>query len=386
MRHVLLIEDSLADAKLLCDMYHDATSRGLGYQVSHVSHVADGVKVLSKDTTIDLILADMTVSESHHQASLDLLLRTAGDIPVIFITQTNDIQFESLAMANGSQDYLVKGKIDADALARASHYAIERKLAENRVKVAVTKANDLSQTAALLRHQKDQLLELNNAKDDFISLSSHQLRTPATSVKQYLGMILEGYAGEIPEPLLVFVKTAYESNERQLDVINDLLITARLDSGRYRITKTPTDIVELLQAIADEYRPILNQHGQQLVMELPAVCIATLDGKELRLAIQNLLENANKYSPAGAKITISLLSQPKHIRLSVRDQGVGIARNNQNKIFDKFTRVENDLSDTVNGNGLGLYFVKRIIDLHDGSITIDSTVGQGTTFTIIIPR
>lgn len=228
--------------------------------------------------------------------------------------------------------------------------------------------------------------ELERAKDEFISLASHQLRTPATAVKQYLGMMQSGYAGEVPESLMPFLSTAYNANERQLNIINDLLRTAQLEAGQYTLIQEPQDIGRLLEEVIDAYKPVVSMRHQTLKFTAAAGSVAGVDASELKVALSNLLENASKYSPEGSTITVSVKGAAKSVTITIRDQGVGIDNDNITKIFDKFTRLDNELSDTVNGSGLGLYFVKKIIALHSGTITVKSIPGKGSAFIISLPR
>ncbi len=224
------------------------------------------------------------------------------------------------------------------------------------------------------------------AKDEFISLASHQLRTPATGVKQYLGMLLGGFAGDLDERQRMFIKTANDSNERQLSVINSILKTAQIDSGVYKVSKEPQNLLALVSAVMIDFHPVILMRRQKLVCKIDADLLADVDGVELCVALSNLIENASKYSDNGKTVTISAKQTAKTTIIRIADQGVGIDLADQAKVFEKFTRVDNTLSDTVSGSGLGLYWTKRIITMHDGTISIDSVLGKGTTFVIRLPR
>lgn len=239
--------------------------------------------------------------------------------------------------------------------------------------------------ATATRRQLEEMILVNKTKDEFISLASHQLRTPATGVKQYLGMVLEGFTGELQPEQRTYLQTAYDSNERQLGIINQLLKTAQLDSGRYQITKSPIDLQELLQSVIDDFAPILALRHQKLVFQTSTTARIPLDAEEMKLVFSNLLENASKYSPEGTRIDIRLKRLSGMVCISFSDQGVGIAPEDRDKVFEKFTRINNALSDTVSGNGLGLYWVKQIIQAHNGTIDVESEVGKGSTFTVRLP-
>lgn len=224
------------------------------------------------------------------------------------------------------------------------------------------------------------------AKDEFISLASHQLRTPATGVKQYLGMLLGGFAGDLDERQRMFIKTANDSNERQLSVINSILKTAQIDSGVYKVAKEPQNLLALVSAVTIDFHPVILMRRQKLICKIASDLEANVDGVELCVALSNLIENASKYSDNGKTVTVSAKQTAKTTVIRISDQGVGIDQADQAKVFDKFTRIDNILSDTVSGSGLGLYWTKRIVMMHGGTISIVSKLGEGTAFIIKIPR
>lgn len=223
------------------------------------------------------------------------------------------------------------------------------------------------------------------AKDEFISLASHQLRTPATGVKQYLGMLLEGYVGDLDERQEKFISTAYASNEKQLAIIEGILKTAKIDSGLYVLVKTPQNLAAMIEMVMKDFLPLIQMREQQLVVDVPLDIDVNVDAVEFSIAFANLIENASKYTPNKKRITIKASQNEDLTHISISDEGVGIALRDQAKIFDKFTRIDNALSDTVTGSGLGLYWTKRIITMHGGEITVSSALDKGTTFDVRLP-
>jgi signal transduction histidine kinase len=221
-----------------------------------------------------------------------------------------------------------------------------------------------------------------HAKDEFISLASHQLRTPATGVKQYIGMLLEGYAGEMTIEQKAFAQTAFDSNERQLAIINSILKTAQIDFGAYRLKIAKQDMKVLIEDTLAAFKPMLGMRRQIVDCQFEENACAMVEPVEISLVISNLIENASKYSPEGGQISIKLHKDDEQIVVAITDDGVGIEEEDHAKIFEKFTRVDNVLSDTVTGSGLGLYWVKKIVELHEGEIHLASMINIGSTFTI----
>lgn len=240
-------------------------------------------------------------------------------------------------------------------------------------------------TARLIR-QRTQLMELNTAKDEFISLASHQLRTPATGVKQYINMVLDGYAGDITDKVRTFLAKANESNERQLAVINDLLRVAQVDAGKVVLRKEEINVGELITSVISEQGSKFSKRNQTIRFDKPAKNLtATADATKLRMVIENILDNAGKYSQPGSNITVRLRYSRGFIKIAIIDEGVGIAQKDVAKVFQKFLRLDNPMSTEVGGTGLGLYWVQKIIDLHGGCVDVTSRIGKGTAFVISLP-
>lgn len=237
-----------------------------------------------------------------------------------------------------------------------------------------------------LRQQITDLRAMNATKDEFIALASHQLRTPATGVKQYLGMLLEGYMGPLSATQRDFVQKAYDNNERQLGTINDLLQVAQIDANKIVLHQELTDLSQLIKTVANEFRRIVKSRQQNLIVRgATKPVMVQVDVMRLRMALDNIIDNASKYAEPDTTVTLKLSTDDTTAYLSVTDHGVGIAAEDMPKLFQKFSRIDNPRSILVGGNGLGLYLVKRIIDAHGGGVTVESELGKGTTFTLHFP-
>lgn len=242
----------------------------------------------------------------------------------------------------------------------------------------------LSRTRSL-NHAEER--QIQNAKDDLLSLASHQLRTPATSVKQYLGMVKDGYAGDLSEQQTSLIEEAYASNERQLGVINEMLYVARADAGRIVLDREPLALNKLLRDIHKEQSPRARSHQQRMSLLVPKMDVVIHgDSHYLRMAVENIVNNAIKYTQEKGTITVKLTRTDTRAVIAVTDSGVGISKADYKKLFQKFSRIPNELSTQTNGTGVGLYLSKQIVELHSGTITFASNEGKGTTFTVSLPR
>ena len=230
-------------------------------------------------------------------------------------------------------------------------------------------------------------IDLNKTKDEFISLSSHQLRTPATGVKQYLGMILEGMAGDVSDIQRTFLEKAYESNERQLTIVSDLLKVAQIDAGKVRLRCEMVNVATLLADVIKEQQDTYKMRKQKVEFSEPSFdANAFVDSAKMRMVLENMVDNASKYSDPGKTIEITISDNSDMIVVAIKDKGVGIAPEDMDKLFEKFNRIHNHLSTHVGGTGLGLYWAKKIVDLHGGIIKVTSVLNEGSTFNVCLPK
>lgn len=237
-----------------------------------------------------------------------------------------------------------------------------------------------------LSRANDKLQQLDRLKSEFVALVTHQLRTPLSGIKWSLSMLLNGEMGAMtPEQKTYLLKT-YESNERMIDLINDLLQADRLESGMMRFAFQPTKLLDLIDNILIEVSPLAEHKRIRLTYssreEVPTLSI---DPQNMRVVIQNILENAIKYTPTGGEVTIGVRNKGHCVEISVKDNGIGIPEKDQKSIFQRFYRAPNAVLTETVGSGLGLYIVKNIINHHKGTISFTSEPGEGTMFTITLP-
>lgn len=259
--------------------------------------------------------------------------------------------------------------------------------AQFRTRVDARGADEIATLAGAFNQMAAELQELDTAKEDFVAVASHQLRTPATAVKANLSSVLDGYFGPLPPEQQEVLQDAYGANERQLEIIHDLLWVARAETGRLTLSKADTDLVQLLESVVAEHRAGIQERAQALevsALEAPVRLVA--DAQKLKMVLDNLLSNASKYTPGGGRIVVRLEARTDDVELIVQDTGIGIAAEDRDKLFRKFSRVEDARARDIAGTGLGLYLANEIVKLHGGAITLTSAVGQGSTFRVSLPR
>lgn len=230
-----------------------------------------------------------------------------------------------------------------------------------------------------------QTYELQKAKDEFVSLASHQLRIPVTSVRNFIDLLMDGNRNMNPhqKELLAYAK---ESNLRQVHIVANMLNVARAETGRLNLKLAPTDIGKLASAITANHQPLAAERHQTLVLtQQRQAIIAPADPAFLSIAIKNLIVNACKYTPEGGRIEVTVGTRARVCFIEIKDNGVGIAQKDMGKLFGKLNRIPNKLSDLAGGIGLGLYLSQKIVALHKGKITVQSHPAHGSTFTIELP-
>lgn len=230
-------------------------------------------------------------------------------------------------------------------------------------------------------------LALERAKDEFVAIASHQLRTPATAVKQYVGLLLEGYAEPLTENQRLFLERAYESNERQLHIVQEILKITQLDLEKVVLRPESHDIRQIARDAVATVQGSFDAKQQKVIIKEPdEPLMAHVDAEQLRVAIENLLENASNYTWNGKNIYVITRQLKDRARIAVKDEGVGIEHIDYPKLFQKFSRIPNPLSLEISGTGLGLYWAAKIVHLHGGYIHVASTPGKGSIFTINLPN
>lgn len=228
---------------------------------------------------------------------------------------------------------------------------------------------------------------IERMKTEFVSLAAHQLRTPVSAIKWTLRMLLDGDLGEITQEQKNFIEKTYKSNERMITLINDLLDVTRIEEGRYLYKPVLADIENVVHFVINSYKEEVAKRGLKLKFKKPEKKFPPLkiDVEKTRLAIQNLLDNAVRYTKPGGSVTISLKHVKNEIEFSVKDTGVGIPKDQQERVFSKFFRGANVIRMETEGSGLGLYITKNIIEAHGGKIWFESKENVGTTFYFTIP-
>jgi len=239
----------------------------------------------------------------------------------------------------------------------------------------------------VILHDVTREKRIESMKTEFVSIAAHQLRTPLSAIKWTIRMFLIGDLGKITKEQTNFLEKTYQSNERMINLINDLLNVTRIEEGRYLYKPTLVNFENLIQTAMESFKEKIKTRKINFKFEKPKEKIPKIkvDIEKMQLVIQNLLDNAIRYTLEGGKITVSLKYKEKELKFSIQDTGIGISKEQQKRIFTKFFRTVNAVKMETEGSGLGLFIAKNIIDAHGGKIWFESEKGKGSTFSFSLP-
>lgn len=230
-----------------------------------------------------------------------------------------------------------------------------------------------------------EIKKLEQMRKDFVANVSHELKTPLTSIKGFAETLLDG-AQDVPEIREQFLNIIHDESERMQTLVEDLLELSRLEQDNYQLETTIVDVTSLLRETATLLQRKAEEKQMQIHLETEEEVFIRADLNRLKQVVVNLVANALNYTPSGGNVWISLEDGEEAVMLRIKDDGIGIHPKEMQRIFERFYRIDKARSRNSGGTGLGLAIVKHIIDLHHGTIEVDSEENQGTTFTIRLPK
>lgn len=244
----------------------------------------------------------------------------------------------------------------------------------------------IDEATAQLRSTNQKLHALDEAKDDFISMASHQLRTPLTSVKGYLSMVLDGDVGKISAEQQKVLEEAYTSSQRMVYLIGDFLNVSRIQTGKFELERSQTNLSYILSDEIDQLRTMASSRQVKIEFTPPAhFPNAFIDQDKFRQVMMNFIDNAIYYSYPNTTITILLFKEGGDLVFKVVDQGIGVPSGERHRLFTKFYRASNAKKQRPDGTGIGLFMAQKVVIAHSGSMIFESVEGKGSTFGFRLP-
>jgi len=239
--------------------------------------------------------------------------------------------------------------------------------------------------AVLVLHDVTELRRLENLRREFVSNVSHELKTPLTTIQAYTETLLDGAIND-PENNRKFLERIDEQAERLHKLILDLLSLARIEAAEDAYELLPVPVANTVQVCVDEYLPVAESKGVELQVQPPSEALVVwADDEGLLTVLNNLLDNAIKYTPSGGSVSIRWHVEGRRTVLEVEDTGIGIPKQHQSRVFERFFRVDKARSRELGGTGLGLAIVKHWVQVFGGTVEVASELGRGSLFTIRLP-
>jgi two-component system sensor histidine kinase/response regulator len=379
---VLLVDD---DTALLQALPRTIALRAPEIQIE-TTDSANNALARIEQTAYDAVITDIKMPGMDGLTLLNRIRELSPDMPTLLITGHGEHDLAIQALRGGAYDFIQK-PIDRDYLVIALRRAVHTHYLRQQVK---EQQRALEQHAAnlevLVVERTRELIEANAAKDRFLSMASHELKTPLTSLKGMLQLLQRRL--ERTHPSEASTVTLMNRAVHRIEIlVQDLLSTSLIELGQLRLQKQQVDVIALCKSVIEEFQ--LTFHPPATVyLEAPQEpLMAFIDGDRLSQVLLNLLMNARKYSPRSAAIIMKVMQRADMCMITVQDHGVGIASDQIEHIFERFYRAPEVEVQTgpSPGLGLGLYITQQIIDLHGGKVLVESTPGQGSTFTVQLP-
>jgi len=345
---VLLVEDDPGDARLIEEMLKESTSLPCAF--FHIDNLFK-IKELT-DETFDVVLLDlhfdsMTGLETYNYAQSYFSLT-----PIVVLTGLRDERLAYEIVKLGAQDYLLKDAIEPKGLIRSIRYAIERKKAEIQ-------------------------------KEEFLGFASHELKTPVTSIKAYIQLMLLYAKREQKKDLLPLIQKVDVQVDRLTHLINDLLDVTKVQAGKLEFNFESFSLNEIVDEVISNMQLTTSKH--QIVKEGSIKAFVYGDRERTAQILINLLSNAIKYSPEADRVMVRVTDGDDKVGIAIQDYGIGIAKEYQQKIFERFYRVDGRKQETYPGLGLGLHIASEIARRQNGRLLVESELGKGTTFYLELP-
>jgi signal transduction histidine kinase len=370
--NILLIEDNPGDQRLIREMLVEA--KHAEFYLEAVDRLSKGLARLS-EAKVDLVLLDLSLPDSQGLDTFVTLRTAAKGIPIVVMSGLDDEKTAVESVQAGAQDYLIKGQVDGPLLIRSLRYAIERNRSEQ----------ERSQLLERERTARAEAEAANRAKDEFLAVVSHELRTPLNAMLGWSRMLR---SGKLDEPTVGRGLDAIERNAKaQTRLIEDLLDLSRITTGKLRLDVRPVDLISVIENALDVVRPAAEAKGIHLQSTLdPDAGWVSGDPNRLQQIIWNLLTNAIKFNSKGGSVQVRFERIDSQAEITVSDTGDGISPEFLPHVFDRFRQADSSSTRKYGGLGLGLSIVRNLVELHGGTVQVDSKgEGQGTTFTVKLP-
>lgn len=357
--------------------------------IGDVHHIPDEMKVedvekMMTENKVDTVIAD-EISQDYpdlYELMSDMRISYIQRLVLNTEEETRKYGLALLGAKKSGTPYSTQDKDTIRIVMGELSIALQNALQYEEIqRFNITLQDKVDDATKKIRATNEKLRKLDETKDEFISMASHQLRTPLTSIKGYLSMVLEGDAGDVTDAQKKMLNQAFVSSQRMVYLISDLLNLSRLNTGKFVIDPSPVDLRDIVAAEIDQLRETAKARDIAIAYDAPSsLPTLMLDETKIHQVVMNFMDNAIYYTVPGGSVIISLTETPTAVEFRVKDSGIGVPRAEQRHLFSKFYRAPNARKLRPDGTGLGLFMSKKVIAAQDGAVIFESEEGKGSTF------
>jgi signal transduction histidine kinase len=375
------VEDNPGDAQLVREAFAQANAV---VDLVHVERISEALRQ-AEERQFDVALIDLSLPDAFELSGVGRMRMALPSLPIVILTALDDERLAAKAVAEGAQDYLVKGEIPPPLLLRAVRYAIERQQYADRSRALAEEcaarfaAEALATENARLYQEAQRAIE---ARDEFLSIASHELRAPLTALYLQLEATRKKAIAKAAGDILHKIDTALRSSRRLTTLTETLLDVSRITAGRFTMNKEPFDAAALVRDVIEQFRDNAVEAGCEVRLRADAPVEGLWDKMRIEQAVTNLLSNAMRYA-RGEPIEVAVHEERSHLVTTVSDHGPGIPEPDLARIFGRFERATT--ARQRGGLGLGLYVAREIAIAHGGTLEAENLPTHGARFTLRLP-
>jgi len=363
-RRILAVDDDRINLKIIGGIL-----RHEGYEIAEAASGEQALEVYASFQP-NLVLLDVMMPGIDGFTTCRTLKRTYGDkcAPVIFVTAKSEAEDVVMGFDAGGVDYLTKPFRPKEVVARIRTHLSNQQLVEQQ------------------KHLVDQLSKANAAKDRFLGMCAHDLRNPLSSIRGLAELMDENAIGTLSDEQREIVQTIHGASQSMLQLVNELLDVATIEAGHLKLARVPTSVVEMLERSV--HLASLEAAKKNMKIELvalPSDPVVEVDRNKMRQVVDNLINNAVKYSPKGSVITVIVHANESIAGFAVRDNGPGIPESERHKLFKDYGRLSVQPTGGEKSTGLGLAICRKIVEAHAGTISVENIPGRGAEFVVSLP-
>ena len=373
---ILVVEDEAGTQATLCAILEDN-----GYEVIGLTSGTEALEMI-RSRSFSVIITDIRLPDVGGLEILELAKEINPDVAVIMMTGYASIETAMNAVNEGAYAYFAK-PVNPDEIKTTIANALkqQRLLLENKSLV-----ENLQRSNRLLFEANEELKRATQAKSEFLANMSHELRTPLNVIIGFSELMIDKVPGEINIEQGQCLTDILTSGKHLLNLINEVLDLSKIESGKIELKTTNFALSRVIELLRNTMIPMLAPRKQSLDVEVEeGLPLVHADKAKVRQVLLNLLDNSTKFTPDEGKLKIEAVRRDDWCQVSVIDNGTGISKEDQERIFEPFCQLDNSLPEENSGTGLGLTLAKQIIERHGGQIWVESEYGRGSRFTFTLP-